>query len=93
MSEKAVARTVVVSHPNGLCLRGASSICRLADGFQSNIELVKDGQRVSARDALEIVLLTAERGSQIVLEATGPDAEQALNALSRLFADNFGLKL
>jgi len=93
VSQQAVTRTVVVSHPNGLCLRGASSICRIADGFQSNIELVKDGQRASARDALEIVLLTAECGSQIMLEATGSDAKNALDALAQLFADNFGLKL
>ena len=64
--------------------------CLLARGFQSRIEIVKDGQRVST-DALEIVLLAAECGSQLVLEATGPDAEEALDALMKLFADNFGL--
>ncbi len=72
-------------------MRGASSICQLVRGFQSKIEIVKDGQRVSAADALEIVLLVAACGSQLVLEATGPDAEEALDALVKLFADNFGL--
>jgi phosphocarrier protein HPr len=91
VSENTATRTVVVSHPTGLCLRGASAICQLARGFQSRIEIVKDGQRVSVTDALEIVLLAAECGSQLVLEATGPDAEEALDALMKLFADNFGL--
>lgn len=72
-------------------MRGASSICQLVQGFQSKIEIVKDGQHVSAAEALEIVLLVAECGSQVVLEATGPDAEEALDALVKLFADNFGL--
>ncbi len=93
MSEKPVCRTVAVSHPNGLCMRGASSICRLARRFESRIELVKDGQRVSAADALEIVLLAAESGSQVMIEATGPDAEEAVEALAKLFADNFGLTI
>ena len=90
MSENTATRTVVISHPTGLCLRGVSAICQLARGFQSRITIVKDGQRVST-DALEIVLLAAECGSQLVLEATGPDAEEALDALMKLFADNFGL--
>jgi phosphocarrier protein len=72
-------------------MRGASAICQLAHRFQSKIELVKDGQRVSAADGLEIVLLVAECGSQLVLEATGSDADEALDALVKLFADNFGL--
>ena len=72
-------------------MRGASSICQLVQGFQSKIEIVKDGQRVSATDALEIVLLVAECGTQLELEAEGPDAEEAVDALVKLFADNFGL--
>jgi phosphotransferase system HPr (HPr) family protein len=84
-------RTVVISHPTGLCLRGASSISRLARDFQSKIELVKDGQRANARDILQIASLGAACGSQLVLEATGPDAEEAVDALVTLFAKNFGL--
>jgi phosphotransferase system HPr (HPr) family protein len=73
-------------------MRGAISICKRARRFESRIELAKDGQRVSAADALEIVLLAAESGSQVMIEATGPDAEEAVEALTKLFADNFGLK-
>ncbi len=91
MSENAAARTVVVSHPTGLCLRGASSISQLARGFQSRIEIVKEGERATATNVLQVVSLAVERGSQLVLEATGPDAEEALDALEKLFANNFGL--
>jgi phosphotransferase system HPr (HPr) family protein len=91
MSENTATRIVVVSYPTGLCLRGAGSISQLAREFQSRIEIVKDGQRVNATDALQVVSLAAECGSQLVLEATGADAEEALNALEKLFADNFGL--
>ena len=91
MSDSPVSRTVAVSHPTGLCLRGAGAICRLARRFQSRIEIVKDGNRVSASDALQVVSLGAECGSRLVLEATGPDAEEALDALVKLFAGSFGL--
>ena len=72
-------------------MRGASSICELAGRFQSKIELVKGAQRVSGTDALEMVMLVAECGSQLVLEAKGPDADEALDAMAKLFAEDFGL--
>ena len=93
VSDNTATRTVVVSHPNGLCMRGASAICQFADVFEAKIDLIKDGQRASATEALEILLLAAECGSQVMLEATGPDAEEAVEALAKLFADNFGLKV
>ena len=72
-------------------MRGAIAIRQFTDVFEAKIDLIKDGQRVSATDVLEIVLLAAKCASQLVLEATGPDAEEALDALVKLFADNFGL--
>ncbi len=93
VSDNTATRTVVVSHPNGLCMRGASAICQFADVFEAKIDLVKGEHRASATEALEILLLAAECGSQIELEATGPDAEEALDALAELFAENFGLKV
>jgi phosphocarrier protein len=55
------------------------------------VELVKDEQRVSATDVLQVVSLGAVFGSELVLEATGPDSEEVLDALVELFAANFGL--
>ena len=91
MSETTATRTVAVSHPTGLCLRGASAICKLADVFNAKIEIAKGQQRVDASDALQVVLLAAECGTQLVLDATGPDAEEAVATLATLFVENFGL--
>ena len=91
VSEHTATRTVAVSNPTGLHLRRASAICQLAHRFQSSIDLIKDGHRASATETIEVLLLAAECGSQIELEAKGEDAEDALNALAKLFADDFGL--
>lgn len=71
-------------------MRRASAICKLAGTFLSKIDLVKDGHRASTTEPLEILLLAAECGSELVIEATGADAEEAVEALAKLFADNFG---
>ena len=91
MSGPVVTRNVVVSNPTGLCLRGASSIARVAKGFQAAIEIVKGEHRVHATDVLQVLSLTAIAGTQLVLEAAGPDAEAAINALAALFEANFDL--
>lgn len=72
-------------------MRGASAIAQLAHRFRSRIEIAKAGQRVHATDVLQVVSLGAACGSLLDLEATGPDAEHALEALEKLFAENFGL--
>lgn len=91
MSQNAATRTVVVSHPTGLCLRGATSIAKAARRFQSKIEIGKEDRRVHATDVLQVVSLGAGQGVRLALEATGPDAEEALDALVKLFETNFGL--
>jgi phosphotransferase system HPr (HPr) family protein len=91
MSDPVAPRNVLVSHPTGLCLRGASAIARLAQGFEAKIEIVKGEQRVHATDVLQVLSLTAVVGTQLVLEAVGPDAEEALDALAALFEAKFNL--
>ena len=63
-------------------MRRASAISKLVGDFQSKIDLVRDGHRASTTEPLEILLLAAECGSQVMIEATGPDAEEAVEALA-----------
>jgi phosphotransferase system HPr (HPr) family protein len=90
MSENTISRALVVSLPEGLCLRPSHSVAQLARRFKSRIEIVNDGERATASDILQVIALGAACGTQLVLEATGPDAEEALDALEKLFADDFG---
>jgi phosphotransferase system HPr (HPr) family protein len=83
-------RTVVVRNREGLHLRAAMSIAQKVKPFESTVELVKADQRAKAMDIFEVLALGAEPGTELVLEANGPDAEPALEALVRLFFENFG---
>ncbi|HKD38615.1 MAG TPA: HPr family phosphocarrier protein [Pirellulales bacterium] len=89
MSEAKLSRTVVVANPNGLHMRPASLIAKLANQFQSKIELVRGQERVDGKSMLEIVTLVAEHGTNLTIEASGPDAEAAVEALAVLFASQF----
>jgi len=91
MSEVKLSRSVVVGNANGLHLRPASLIAKLAGQYESKIELVKDSQRVDGKSVLEIVTLMAEHGTELTIEANGADAETAITALVALFASNFAV--
>ena len=84
------SRTVVVGNRAGLHLRAAILISKAAREFSAKVELIKERQRVEATDVLQIITLGADQGTRLELEATGPDAEQALAAVAALFENNFG---
>jgi phosphocarrier protein HPr len=89
MSEPKSTRAVVVANAQGLHARPASLIMKLANQFESKIELIKDNQRVDGKSIIEILTLGAAPGTNLIIEATGPDAEAALDALAELITSNF----
>jgi phosphocarrier protein HPr len=89
MSEQPAQRTVVLTNPQGLHARPAHMFVKLATKFESSVELIKDSERVDGKSILAILTLAAGEGSTLLIEATGRDAEQALDALAELVTQNF----
>ncbi|MFM8733743.1 MAG: HPr family phosphocarrier protein [Pirellulales bacterium] len=87
--EETVSREVVVANTQGLHARPADLLAREARKWQSRIELVSDAQRVDGKSILDLLTLAAEAGTRLVVEATGPDARQALEAIGSLFERRF----
>ena len=54
------------------------------------ITVSKDGASVGGTSIMGLMMLAASPGCCITVEATGPDAEAALDALEQLVADKFG---
>lgn len=89
MADGTLTRTVVVNNPQGLHARPAEVFVKMASQYQAKIEVIKDGQRVDGKSILNILTLAAVMGTELRLEATGPDAQAALDALAELFKGNF----
>ena len=58
---------------------------------KSKVEIRTPRQTVDAGDILQLLGLGAAQGTELVLSATGPDAEEVLDRLADLFANRFGL--
>jgi len=89
MTDCKAVRIVVVTNPQGLHARPADLFVKLAGQYQSKIEVVKDNERVDGKSILNILTLAAVEGTHLQLEATGSDAEAALDALVSLVEQNF----
>jgi phosphocarrier protein HPr len=85
-----IERTVRIVNKNGLHARPAAEIVKLASRYQSDITLVRDDLEVNGKSIMGVMMLAAEFGSSLLLRAAGPDAEQAVSALSDLIARKFG---
>ena len=85
-----IERTVRIVNKNGLHARPAAEIVKLASRYQCEITLVRDDLEVNGKSIMGVMMLAAEFGSSLVLRAAGPDAEQAVTALSDLIARKFG---
>ena len=74
----------------GLHARAAAKLTHLAGNYQCDIWLTRSGRRVNAKSIMGVMMLAAGKGTSVVIEAEGADAEQAISALAKLIADKFG---
>jgi phosphotransferase system HPr (HPr) family protein len=91
MVNNSATRKVVVLNPAGLHARPSLAVSKTVRASKSKVQIRTDHQTVDAGDILQLLSLGATRGTELVLSATGPDAEQVIDALAAQFADCFGL--
>jgi phosphotransferase system HPr (HPr) family protein len=89
MSEQRLSRRVILTNPQGLHARPADMFAKLSNQFESKIHLVNNDTRVDGKSILEILTLAAMAGTELSIEATGHDAQEALDALVKLIEKNF----
>ena len=89
MSEAAVSRSVEIVNERGLHARASAKFVKAASLFDAEVEVSREGQTVDARSIMGLMMLAAGIGSVIEISATGPQAQEALDALVRLVSDRF----
>jgi phosphotransferase system HPr (HPr) family protein len=89
MNETQVSRKVVITNPQGLHARPADLFSRMASRYQARIGVIKENHRVDGKSILDLLTLAAEEGTELTIEASGRDADAALEALARLVVANF----
>ena len=85
-------REVKIINARGLHARAAAKVVKLAEQFDAEITISHEEQTVSATSIMDLLLLAAAPGSRVLIQASGPDAEAALEALAALVTNRFGEK-
>jgi phosphocarrier protein len=84
MSGETLRRTVRITNPAGFHMRPLTAFVQRAQKFQSTVLVAKDGKTVNGKSPLELMLLAAEQGTELVLEVSGPDAAAAIEELAKV---------
>src|SRR5437867_45267 len=88
MNAEPVRRKVTITNPQGLHLRPIQVFVELAGRFQSEVIVHKEGgERINGKSPLGLLGLGAEQGTELTLEVSGPDQDQAIEALTELLAN------
>ena len=84
------ARSIEIVNQLGLHARAAAKLVQVANRFESEILIRKDGKEANAKSIMAVMMLAAARGSAIEVSACGPDEQPALQALAELIENRFG---
>lgn len=85
--------TLTVSNAVGLHARPAALFVKTAKEFPCTITLQNlstNKPRVNAKSPLNVLTQAVNQGNQILLQAEGESADEALAALKKLIESNFG---
>ena len=89
MSETVAARELAITNQRGLHARASAKFVKCAEAFDAEITVSRDGMSVPATSIMGLMMLGAAMGTAIMVEAKGPQADAALEALAQLVDSKF----
>ncbi|MHB2267373.1 HPr family phosphocarrier protein [Aliihoeflea sp. PC F10.4] len=85
-----IVRDLMILNQRGLHARASAKFVQLAGAYDAVIEVAKDGTTVGGTSIMGLMMLAASPGCSIRVSVSGPQAEDAMNAIEALVADRFG---
>ncbi|CAN2040916.1 phosphocarrier protein HPr [Candidatus Magnetomoraceae bacterium gMMP-15] len=84
------SKTLTISNELGLHARAATRMAQMARQAESNIWIIKSGQKADASSVLDILMLACPQGTEITLGIEDAADEDVLNKIAKLIKDGFG---
>src|ERR1700722_4815082 len=89
MRKQPIKGFFIVINDKVLHTRPSTELVKCATSFKAQVNLIYQDLVVNAKSLLGILTLAAARGSRIEIEATGEDAEEAIETLIELARNKF----
>lgn len=78
-----------LDNDHGLHARPAGALTQICSKFESQIHLIKDGQKFNCKSMIGLLKMGGAKGDMLTLEIEGTDELEALEAVKTLIAANF----
>ncbi len=80
---------VTIQNRRGLHARASAAFVKTAERFDAEVTVTKGDQRVNGGSIMGLLMLGAGPGTTLLIETEGPEAEEALEALTALVEARF----
>lgn len=90
MSQGKTSGEIEIVNDLGLHARAASKLVAMANEFDAEVYVGKDGTEVNGKSILGVLMLACPKGSTITVRCEGPQAADAYAAVEKLVQDGFG---
>jgi phosphocarrier protein len=88
--EGAVTREIAIVNRKGLHARATAKLVHCVERFDADVTVSRGGETVGGESIMGILTLGAGIGSTISVAATGPQAQEAIDAIVALIGNRFG---
>lgn len=85
-----VRQEVQIINKLGLHARASAKLTQLASSFKCEVMMSRNNRRVNAKSIMGVMMLAAGKGATVMIETSGPDEAEALQAIIALINDYFG---
>ena len=85
-----ISKSVTIVNKLGLHARAASRLVNCASLFEAELWLKNGEKTINGKSIMGVLTLAASQGTVLVIEADGPDREDALQAILELISGRFG---
>jgi phosphocarrier protein HPr len=86
----AVVRELAICNRKGLHARASAKFVQTVEKFDAEVRVMRCGETVGGTSIMGLMMLAAATGTSIVVEATGKDAAEVVEALTALINSRFG---
>ena len=91
-SEEPLEKRLIVSNPVGIHARPAAMIVKIANRYPKvKLNIYREDQKVSGKSIMGIMLLAANKGTELRFVAVGEQSNELLEEIEVLFKKQFKL--
>ena len=85
-----IVREIPITNKRGLHARASAKFVQMAERFKADITVTRNNETVGGNSIMGLMMLSAGIGSSVIVSATGPEAREAIEALTTLVTTKFG---